>query len=117
MSQDTFGRWIRSAGFADAVTRAEEECAAAKVGIVHRATVGGSEVSTKVVEKYDKDGKVVQKTTEKTLLPPNWQAAAWWLERRRNGDYGQRQRIDVTKLSAEQIAETLAADDDDGEPT
>lgn len=40
----------------------------------------------------------------------NWQAAAWWLERRQHIDYGRRDRIDMN-LDMKGLAEKIAAED------
>lgn len=41
--------------------------------------------------------------------PGNWQAAAWWLERRKNDDYGRRDRVDLS-IDVRKEAERLAAE-------
>ena len=37
----------------------------------------------------------------------SWQAAAWWLERRKHEDYAQRQRVDMN-VDLHRVAEKLA---------
>lgn len=45
--------------------------------------------------------------------PKSWQAAAWWLERRKFEDYGRHERVDVTfdtRKEAERLAAELGLD-------
>ncbi len=45
----------------------------------------------------------------------NWQAAAWWLERRKHEDFGRREKVDMTldaKKDAERVAAGLGLDAD-----
>jgi len=69
ISEDTFARWIKEdEDFAGSVKKAEEEAVARNVKVIHEAS----------------------KST--------WQAAAWWLERRRPDDF--RVRNDVNHSGA-----------------
>jgi hypothetical protein len=67
----------RYSGFSDAIKKAESEAEVRVVAHVLKAATDGT-----------------------------WQAAAWWLERRRPHDYGRRDRVDVT---VRQQAQKLAA--------
>lgn len=82
ISEDTFARWLeRSADFADAIEKAE---AAAELRC------------TKIVFDAASD---------------SWQAAAWWLERRRSQDYSRRERLDIdVRARAEQLAQEVGID-------
>ena len=83
VSQDTFGRMMVDAVFADAVKRAEGQAEATYSAIVAEAA------------------------------PKSWQAAAWWLERRKFEDYGRHERVDVTfdtRKEAERLAAELGLD-------
>lgn len=63
----TLSRWINSdPDFEDQVQQAEGEAEAKYVARIHEAAHNGT-----------------------------WQAAAWWLERRRSDDYARRERIDM----------------------
>lgn len=42
-----------------------------------------------------------------------WQAAAWWLERRRRDDWGRHDRLDVTNENALQVTRTVIVITDD----
>jgi len=65
ISEDTFARWLKDdADFAESVKGAEETAVARNVALIQQAAQGGT-----------------------------WQAAAWWLERRRPDDF--RVRNDV----------------------
>lgn len=43
-------------------------------------------------------------------VPKNWQAAAWWLERRRHADYGRRDRVEMS-IDIRTLAERVAGAD------
>lgn len=81
INQDTFTAWKkRYPDFSDAVQKAEADAEVRNVAIIQKAAA----------------------TT--------WTAAAWWLERRKHGDWRQRQTIDLEKLTTEQLLALLAAD-------
>lgn len=62
IGESTFQEWLHEkVGFAAAVEKAEGECEAEMVSRVRRAALGDT-----------------------------WQAAAWWLERRRAADFGRK---------------------------
>jgi hypothetical protein len=64
VSEDSFARWLaRYADFADAVTKAEADAEVRNVAIIQQAA------------------------------SKSWQAAAWWLERRRHDDWRSRQEV------------------------
>jgi hypothetical protein len=78
VSQDSFARWLdRYADFADLVKRAEAEAEAEMVGAIHAAS------------------------------KETWQAAAWWLERRRNEDWGRKDTVRFEKMNDAQLREYL----------
>jgi len=66
VSEDTLRRMMMDARFAEAVKKAEGEAEATYSGIVAQAAI------------------------------KSWQAAAWWLERRKHSDYAQRSVVDMT---------------------
>jgi len=81
VSAETFYRWLNEdVKFRDAVEKAEADAEARAVAIVIRAAQGGT-----------------------------WQAAAWWLERRKSADYALRQKIEFT-VDMEEEARRIAAD-------
>lgn len=79
ISEDTFARMMADADFAEAVRKAEGEAEAVYTSVVAQATA------------------------------TSWQAAAWWLERRKYMDFGRHDRVDVT-MDARKEAERLAAE-------
>ena len=67
ISEETFYTWMRDKlEFSESIKRAEEEAVARNVAIINKA------------------GQT------------NWQASAWWLERRRKEDFGRQDRMDIT---------------------
>lgn len=86
VSRTTFYRWLDDGTFRDAVERAEHKAEAAYTLAVQQA------------------------------VPKNWQAAAWWLERRRHESYGRRDRVDMAidlKGLAEKVANADGLDPDE----
>ena len=50
-----------------------------------------------------------------SAIGDSWQAAAWWLERRKSDDYARRDKVDMTvdvKREAERIAASMGLDPD-----
>ena len=68
------------------------------------------------VEKAEADAEVrYASQVARAATDGTWQAAAWWLERRRHADYGRRDRVDMTmdvRREAERIAADLGLDAD-----
>jgi hypothetical protein len=63
---------------------------------------------SQAVEKAEGDAEVrMVAQIAQAAQTGTWQAAAWWLERRRPDDYGRREKIEIT---VRQQAEKLAAD-------
>jgi len=80
ISDETLANWMRrSLEFLERVKKAEADAEVRMVAQVARAAQEGT-----------------------------WQAAAWWLERRRPEDYGRRDRVEVTlRREAERLAGEL----------
>jgi hypothetical protein len=77
----TFYRWLETnATFRDAIQKAEADAEVRHVAIVAQAG------------------------------QRNWQASAWWLERRRDDDYGQRRQVDF-RLDVESEVRRMAAEE------
>lgn len=82
VSVDSLARWMEAdAEFRGAVVKAEADAELRFLGQVAKAAAGN-----------------------------NWQAAAWWLERRQHTDYGRRDRIDMN-LDLKGLAAKMAAED------
>lgn len=74
----TLYRWLEDEAFREAVEKAEQKAEATFTAIVAEASV------------------------------TSWQAAAWWLERRKWQDYGRHDRVDVdVRKEAERLATEL----------
>lgn len=83
ISQSQFAEWLaRFHDFRDTIEKAEADAEVRAVAQIATAAQAGT-----------------------------WQAAAWWLERRRPDDYGRRDRIEVTvRRQAEKMAADLGLD-------
>lgn len=80
----TFYRWLDDASFRDAVEKAEAKAEAAYTAAVANA------------------------------IPTNWQAAAWWLERRKFADYARRDQVNVAidlQATIRQVAAELGVEE------
>jgi len=68
--------------YSDAVKRAGEQAYVRCLQVIQQAAQGGLEYVAEVVETFDGSGELVQRRVTTRRLPPVWQAAAWFLERR-----------------------------------
>ena len=87
VSHETFYRWLADLPFRDAVEKAEADAETRFLGQVAKAAADGT-----------------------------WQAAAWWLERRRNGDYARHDKLDMAvdlRREVERVAAARGLDADD----
>ena len=87
--------------------------AAAGVGDIHRVTLfRWMEDATfrNEVEKAEQQAEAAYTYSVQAAVPKNWQAAAWWLERRRHESYGRRDRVELT-LDMKGLAAKIAAED------
>lgn len=109
VSVNTAGEWLaRGRGkstrkadevyvkFAQDVDKAVAQGEAAAVLRIRNAAQGGTEVKAEVVEKFDKDGNLIQRTERKELQPPNWTADAWFLERRFPERWNPKHKVELT---------------------
>ncbi len=96
----TYDRWLVKAEqnkssiyakFAEAVKRAESEAETRNVLLIAKMAAGGSPVRR--TTRYDRQGNVV--AVDEQLAQPNWQAAAWLLERKNPERWGRRERQEV----------------------
>ena len=87
--------------------------AAAGVADVHRATFYrwmDDATVRDMVEKAEQQAEAAYTYSVQAAVPKNWQAAAWWLERRRHESYGRRDRVELT-LDVKGLAAKIAAED------
>ncbi len=89
----------RYAEFLTAYEMAEAEAVAVRLGTIAAAARGGW-VKTKTVVTTDPEGNVTEQVTTETMAP-QWQAAAWMLERRRPQEFGR--RVEVTGAGGEPL--------------
>lgn len=73
----------------DAVTRAMSESEVRDVSVIAQAANGGHRVTETKVKKDSKGNLISEETVEKAM-PPQWQAAAWRLERKFPKKWGKR---------------------------
>jgi hypothetical protein len=107
----------RYADFLDALETAEAEVEASRLFVVTRAGEGGAVVTKRAVRrKLDTSVTphrliVVEELERTETLAPQWQAAAWFLERRFPEKYRRRYELDASStptVSAEERARDLA---------
>lgn len=108
----TFYRWLDDLMFRDEVEKAEQQAEAAFSKIVADAAAPRWQGHRFV--RPDEGRRCVEcgrgpNATEHSLIPGQWTAAAWWLERRKWQDYGRHERVEVT-LDVRKEAERLAAE-------
>lgn len=88
--------------------------AAAGAGGIGRATlyrwIEGDETFRDEVEKAELRAEAAYTMSVAAAVPKNWQAAAWWLERRHWQRYGKHDRVDMT-VDLGAIAERVASED------
>lgn len=92
-------------------------------GCTRRAAAGAADVSHATFYRWMDADATLRDAVEKAenraeasftavitgAVATTWQAAAWWLERRKWQDYGRHERVDVT-VDATAIAERIASD-------
>lgn len=87
--------------------------AAAGVAGVHRATFYrwlDDRTFRDEVEKAEQQAEAAYTYSVQAAVPKNWQAAAWWLERRRHESYGRRDRVELA-IDIKGLAAKVAAED------
>lgn len=107
---------IELANFIDALERAEAEWEASRLAIIQRGAQGGYQ-TTKTVEKWQPDATgtpvLVERAVTTETANPQWQAAAWQLERMKRDKYARRWEVtgaDGAPLMPEQDQARAIAD-------
>lgn len=88
---------------------ATRTAAAAAAGMAYETFRRHAAVSVEfraAIEKAEAQAETDSVRVVRAAMRDHWQAAAWWLERRRAEDYG---RVDRVELTLRQTAERLAA--------
>jgi hypothetical protein len=93
----------------DAIKRATAHAEVDNVKSIIDASKGGQEVQTQTIEKFDKDGNLKERKVVTQLAPPQWTAAAWFLERRLPAEYGKRDVLKIETEVRQQLEQLLAA--------
>ncbi len=103
VSQRQLYRWqVADATFRQHVEKAQAEAEVRFQAVVSDAAMGHP-------AEYDAEGVLIRPEVK-----PVWQAAAWWLERRRREDYAQRAVLNVNlRERAQAIADELGLDVDE----
>lgn len=125
ISKETLYDWLRQGAkakegkfkdFSDSVQKAMADSEMREVSVLDHAMGGGATISKRVTETVTekKGGDTITKTvTEETIQPPQWQPAAWRLERKHPEKYGQRQRIDANLNHSGSVTIVVKTSDQD----
>lgn len=73
--------------FAEKVTQARGEGAVGATELVRKAANGGAVIRETTRRYRNEDGEMVEEV-EIVRAPPDWRAAAWWLERAHRAEFG-----------------------------
>lgn len=112
ISEDSLARYMASsADFAEGIRVAEAEAEAERVNRIGFAGMGGFVTKRTTVTVQHPDGSIQQTVTEERSRP-EWNADAWFLERKNPDDWGRRDRvtIDVVAREVERLAGKLGLD-------
>lgn len=97
IDQRTFERWVRDfAVFADSVQKAESEAEAERVARIGLAGNGGFVTKRTVTRTIKPDGSATEVVQEERTAP-QWQADAWFLERKNPDSWGRRDRLIIER--------------------
>ena len=77
--------------FVASIKKAEAKAGTHHVEIIHNSAEGGQLIKETVTTRKNGD-----EITERVYSAPNWQAAAWLLERKYPDDWGRRERHELT---------------------
>jgi hypothetical protein len=75
------------------ILKARAHATVTSAALIRKSAVGG-QVTEVTTRKYrDTEGNVVEEKSEKRT-PPDWRAAAWWLERQERSHFGKQVTVD-----------------------
>lgn len=106
--------------------RVEAALQALRIGCTRRAAAGAAGVGHATfyrwledetfrdeVEKAEASAEATYTAAVANAVPKSWQAAAWWLERRKHDDYAQRSKVEVDmRAHVRRVAEETGLDED-----
>lgn len=109
-------------------SRAEAILKALELGCTREAAAGAAGISrvtlwqmmkrdlafASEVEKAEDRAEAAMTFSVTAAIPKNWTAAAWWLERRRYGNYARHDKVDMTvdiSGEAKRLAASLGLDE------
>lgn len=96
--QDQAGEFLE---FVEALKKAEAEAEVSSVYRI-RSAASGQRVLLSETERETPDGKkVIDRKFQ--YVPPQWQADAWFLERRKPSDWGRKDRHEISGINGEAI--------------
>ena len=110
--------------------RVEAALEALRHGCTRRAAAGAAGVIASTFYRWMDDDATFRDEVEKAELqaeaaftmavavavPKNWQAAAWWLERRKHTEYGRKDAVEMKidlRTEARQLAQDLGLSEDE----
>jgi hypothetical protein len=104
---------VRIEAILGALRRGCTRRAAAAVGGIHHSTlyewIARDPTLADTIERAEHEAEATFTAVVAQASLTSWQAAAWWLERRRHADYARREHVEMTvDIRAE--AERIAAD-------
>ncbi len=93
------------AEFSEAIMQARAQDEMRRIGRIEQAARGGA-VTYHKTTTYE-DGRTI---TEERTAPPEWQADAWYLERRLPDSWGKKERVDVRLTLIEEAVAKIATE-------
>lgn len=93
----TLSDWKRKKpAFSASIKKARAQAMQGRIAVITAAAKGGDEYETQETVTKSKDGSITKKVVRKKT-PPNWTAAAWYLERQYCDQFGLN-RLDLKEL-------------------
>lgn len=83
--------------FIQAIKKAEAEAISTKLTAIQKAIEGGYE-AIDTEEVFNANGELIRRIVKTHKAPPNWTAAAWYLERKLPSEWGRRLALPISEL-------------------